>query len=175
MTTALPTDRPTRSRASLLGTALAVSLGTLLLAAEPAQARDEFKDGFEHELGRIVAHGVAAIGHAVLAPAVIVHRGVYHNRRHHRSNPYYERRHHRPRGHYRHHRGHRHHASCGHAYGHARVSVYDRPSHHGGHHNRYDRRDRHQRHDRYDRRDRHQRRDGHGRRNRHDRRTRYDY
>lgn len=152
MTISIPTRTRTKSRAALLGAAFALGLGTVLWGPAPADARSEFKNGFEHELGRIVAHHIAAIGHAAIAPTVVVHQRVHYERparthyrrdRHHR----YHDRHRRHRGGDRHGyrgRGYRHHRGGSHAYGHSRVTVIEK--HYRG--------DRGHRSKRYDRRSR---------------------
>lgn len=131
-----------RGRTALVTTALALGIGSLALA-NPAAARDEFKNAFEFELGRIVAHQVASVGHAVLTPHVAMHREIYRAPRYYYS-------HRSPR-----------------SYRHPHRSHYKRHSH-ARHHKRY--RScwhRHDRHDRYSRRD-HRTSD---RRHRHDHRV----
>ena len=87
--------RPRRiARRAGLAAAATLALG-VGLAASPAAARNDFANGFEDELGRIVAHQVARIGREVVAVGYY-DRGPYGDEgfRHHR--PYrYERRHHR--------------------------------------------------------------------------------
>ena len=119
-----------KGRANLAATALALGIGTIVFAS-PAAARDEFKNAFEFELGRIVAHEVAAIGHAIVRPHGRVHHRpisavVYEVPRHtvsHRVHRTYgPPAHARVHGHYKHHR------SCRH-----KVSHYNR-------HDRWERR-----------------------------------
>ncbi|MEE2663703.1 MAG: hypothetical protein VX681_06265 [Myxococcota bacterium] len=166
MTTPLATHDRNASRTALFGAALALGFGTLLGAATPADARDEFKNGFEHEFGRIVAHGVAALGHSVLAPAIGVHREIHHarprhharrdfRRWHHRRHRERYRHHHRHHRQYRHHRGQRHGQFCGHAHARAQRTAI-REHGRGNRHERYDsserrpRQSRHERHSRYE-------------------------
>ena len=174
MTIALPTHARPKSRGTLLGAAFALGLGTLLLGAAPADARNEFKNGFEDAFGRIVAHHVAAIGHAVIAPAVVFHEQAHyappirrHYRPHYNGHHVYKRRQGR---HYRGH-GHRHHAGCGHGFAPIRVSVRD------GHHrsDRHHRRGQYARHDRYNGHDGHQRQFRQNRQDQHERRSRHSY
>ena len=112
-------------RAILAATALAMGLGTIAVA-NPASARDEFKNAFEFELGRIVAHEVASIGHAIIRPHVAVHREVYVPTPVHYPVYLYDS--HRRHDHRRSwNRGHRHHRKCGHKHG--RFDRYDRRDH----------------------------------------------
>jgi hypothetical protein len=147
MTTAIPTDERTQSRATLLGAAFALGFATLLLGASPADARNEFKNAFEDELGRIVAHHVAAVGHAVIAPAV-VHHEVYYGQPYYRAyhydgprhfRPHHPRHHgHRGHGHYKHSRKHHdHHRGCGHT----EVTVVKKKVYRGDRHDDYARHD----------------------------------
>lgn len=66
-----------KSTAARTGAACALVLACLVLGASTASARNEFKNGFEDELGRIVAHRVAMIGRAVLLSPVVVREQVY--------------------------------------------------------------------------------------------------
>jgi len=85
------TQRQIRTRG--IGIAAALAAAALLVAAGPAQARNEFKNGFEDQLGRIAAVGAVNFGLSVLSggyypayPAVVpvpvapvvVHRPVYY-------------------------------------------------------------------------------------------------
>ena len=120
-----------KGRTALVTTALALGIGSLVLA-NPAAARDEFKNAFEFELGRIVAHEVAAVGHAILTPHVALHREVYrapgyysyrspHSHRHPHHRHYRKHSHARPYKHYR---------SCRHHYHrHDRHHRYSRRDH----------------------------------------------
>lgn len=142
-----------------LAPALVLGLG-LLLATSPAQAKNEFEDGFKDELGRIAAHEAVRAGKHVVAAVVY---GDSH--RHDRQRDRYDRddwdreawdrddrrrddrRHHHgafhPPGHYkkhkhfrhRHHRHarHRHHQrdACG--YGGPRTVRYEVHEHHHHH------------------------------------------
>jgi hypothetical protein len=113
-----------QSRRSVRWSAVAAAFGAVLVAgllsAGPARADSDFQRGFEHELGRILAHETVHLGKHVIyhggAPhavrTVYVERyPVVHAPRHHR--------HWRPRiarlerRHDRHHRRHhRHHRDC---------------------------------------------------------------
>jgi hypothetical protein len=64
-----------------LAPALVLGLG-LLLATSPAQAKDEFEDGFKDELGRIAAHEAVHAGKHVVAAVVY---GESHRRDRHRD------------------------------------------------------------------------------------------
>ncbi len=114
--------RATKMRRRLAATAFAVAVGSLL-ATSDALAKNDFANGFEDQLGRIVAHQVAHLGHHVLiqtaslgrdhryrrrAPVVDHVRPRRHAFRHH-ANP--SRRHHYRR-HYRHERNHAHDRYC---------------------------------------------------------------
>lgn len=118
MTTKTHEDRHDAARPAMLGAALALALGTLVLGASPADARNDFRNGFEDEMGRIVAHHVAAVGHAILAGPVVIHKEVHirHGR------PYRHRVHRHPHARPHRHKIHRHRAhrrDCGHR-GHVR-------------------------------------------------------
>jgi hypothetical protein len=144
MTHAIPTHDRKLPRTRLLGSAFAIGLAALALGAAPASAGSEFKNGFEDELGRIVAHHVAAVGHAVLAAPLIVHHSRYHAPPRYRPLPPPVAHHAhaaRRRGHDRHGhlRRHRHHRGCRHAARPARVTVIEQYGR-GGH--RADRRHR---------------------------------
>ena len=169
----LSTGAATRKgRTALVTTALALGIGSLVLASA-ATARDEFKNAFEFELGRLVAHQVASVGHAILTPHVAMHREIYRAPGYYHSyhSPHSHR--HPHRSHYRKHsraRHHKHYRSCRHHYDrHDRHHRYSRRDHRLS-----DRRHRHdhrtsERRDRYDDRAR-DRRDERSsrRRNRHD-------
>lgn len=129
---------------NLVATALAfgIGIGTIVFAS-PAVARDEFKNAFEFELGRIVAHEVAAIGHAIVLPHVRVHHNpisavVYEAPRHTVA-----------------HRVHRTYGPPAQARGHGHCKHHRRYGHKASHY------DRHDRHNRWERRTakRHARRD----------------
>ncbi len=129
-------EKPRPSARTL--TAIAAVLGATLIAAAPASAGDEFGRGFEHEMGRIMAHTVAGAGfgflHAVAYPPVVVHhappvvhRTVVHHGPPviHRTVVHHEYRGHPGRGHYKQ----KHHARWGHRghYGrHDRGRHYER-------------------------------------------------
>ncbi len=83
----------------------AASVAALLVGTSTAHAGDEFKDAFEHQLGRIAAFQVAHLGRAVLFGAT--HDAPYWRARyHHRYPARYHRhdRHIRRHGHFRPHR-----------------------------------------------------------------------
>jgi hypothetical protein len=145
MTHAIPTNDPKNARPRLLAASFAVGMAALVFGAAPAEAGSEFKNGFEDELGRIVAHHVAAVGHAVIAAPLIVHGGRYHAPPRYRPLPPPARYHgHAPRGrahgHYKHRRGHDHYRGRRHAARPARVTVIkeyggrDRGHRRGRHH-----------------------------------------
>ena len=46
-------------------------LALALMSASPAEAKDEFEDGFKDELGRIAAHEAVVVGRQVLAGILI--------------------------------------------------------------------------------------------------------
>jgi len=132
-----------RSRIGLFAAAgLALFVG---LGASEAEARNDFANGFEDELGRIVAHSVANIGHAAVAVHYRDHgyhgRRHWKHRRHHRRAKHFNRHYRHKRAHHRGHRArkvviHNHYEGCGHR----------------DHFDRFDRRDRYDRRDRRDRR-----------------------
>jgi hypothetical protein len=85
------TQRQIRTRG--IGIAAALAAAVALFAAGPAQARNEFQNGFEDQLGRIAAVGAVNFGLSVLSggyypayPAVVpvpvapvvVHQPVYY-------------------------------------------------------------------------------------------------
>ena len=84
-------------------TLLAAAAVTLLIGASTAHAEDEFKNAFEHQLGRIAAFEVAHLGKAALFGAYY-HAPNWHARYHYRK-PVWNERHSRK---HRRHRGHRH-------------------------------------------------------------------
>ena len=167
MTTPFQTHDRNPARVVLCTVAIALGLGTLLGAAKPADAGNEFSNGFEHELGRIVARSVAAIGYPILVPEIVVYRETHYDgrrdagdqwrrharryswRRHHRWHHGRFRHHRRHHGRYRHHHGYSHGRSRGHAHPRAqRTAAQDR-----GHHERHERRgpqSRQEQHSRYD-------------------------
>ncbi len=127
--------------------ALAVALGALALSAAPAQARDEFENGFEDQIGRLLAFEAYRVGSVILGggyPYAGYHGG-YARPRYEEHHYYYppQPRYYRPR-----HIHHDHSRNCGHA-------EYRYEGRRGRHvdHDDHDDRDRHDRHDR---------RDGHG-------------
>ena len=129
----------TKSRGAPTGAIVALVGSCLLLGASTSSARNEFKNGFEDELGRIVAHQVAAIGQAVLAPPLVVREEVRVERVRPRWAPrpraWRPHRHvHPPRRHgpWRWKRPHRHHRGCGARGISTRVTVIEtreRPRH----------------------------------------------
>jgi hypothetical protein len=58
-----------RARSATSG---AVLMASIVACASAASARNEFKNGFEDEWGRIVAHQVAAVGRALWLPPIVV-------------------------------------------------------------------------------------------------------
>jgi hypothetical protein len=46
-------------------------LALALMSASPAEAKDEFEDGFKDELGRIAAHEAVGVGRQVLASVLL--------------------------------------------------------------------------------------------------------
>ena len=103
----------TSSRARGLAIACAVAIaGVGVVGAAPAQAENDFANGFEDQLGRIAAHQVVNLG------AFILSGGYYHPQAQVRHAPYgyrhadpyaYGYRHPTPRKHYRKHKHHRRH------------------------------------------------------------------
>jgi hypothetical protein len=62
------TSNRTNRRRGFGGLAVAaLAAGVALLSAGPAQARNDFQNGFEDQLGRIAAHGAVSLGLHVLA------------------------------------------------------------------------------------------------------------
>jgi len=129
-----------KSRAARTGAIAALVWSCLVVGASDASARNEFKNGFEDELGRIVAHRVAAIGQAVLAPPIVVREEIRVAPVRPRWTPqpraWRPRRHfhppHRGHGHWRWKRHHRHRRGCGARAVSSRVTVIEtreRPRH----------------------------------------------
>ena len=120
------------------GATLALIGACLALGAPTASARNEFKNGFEDELGRIVAHRIATLGQTVLIRPVIVREEVYVERPRPRVVPrpgvwqprprahfrprHHFRQHHRPWRTWRGHRGHLHRRGWGHRHASTRFT-----------------------------------------------------
>lgn len=94
--------------------ALAVALGAIALSAAPAQARDEFENGFEDQIGRLLAFEAYRVGSVILGGGYPYagYYGGYARPRYEEHHHYYppQRRHYRPR-HIHHHY---HSRDCGH-------------------------------------------------------------
>jgi hypothetical protein len=99
---------------------LALALVPLLLTSIPAQAGDEFEDGFKDELGRIAAHEAVYVGRGLLArillgppaygpPAYAYPYPVPVYRYAYPPPPYWD---YYPRYYHRHHHYHHHHDDC---------------------------------------------------------------
>jgi hypothetical protein len=124
-------------------------LALALLSASPAEAKDEFEDGFKDELGRIAAHEAVGVGRQVLAGFLLAgpqvaapapyrapvygygHSGDYgYDPRPygrtvvHRHDHYYQ-----PVRYDHGHRGH----GWGHRHGHHKHYKHHKRHHHGGH------------------------------------------
>jgi hypothetical protein len=95
--------------------ALAVCAGVGLVTASPARADNDFRNGFEDQLGRLLAWEVFRVGHVVLQG------GYPYYAPEHRARPHPR---HRPRWRHDDHHGHRGHP-CNHG--------FDRRSHRGVH------------------------------------------
>jgi hypothetical protein len=101
MTNPTSMQRPRMFCAAAL-TAVAVAIGSVAFTAAPAQARDEFENGFEDQIGRLLAFEAYRVGRVVLGGGVPYgpydYDYGYHTPPRVERHYYYERpRYHRPR------------------------------------------------------------------------------